>query len=119
MSLTRQTITVTGRNAETITATMPAEHIYPFIIHRSINEYYEKVAKERTRYSNKHVVSHLLTGANVGVFPSYQNALKFVRKVKDKPIFLMPTIELMNSHPDWDEVAGRVGRLKLRYGIDE
>ena len=107
MSLTRQTITVTGRDAETITATMPAEHIYPFIIHRSIKEYYEKVAKERTRYSNRHVVSHLFTGANVGVFPNYKNARIFVRKLKDKPLFLMPTIPLLRSHPDWYTVSKR------------
>ena len=118
MSLTRQTITVTGRNAETITATMPAEHIYPFIIHRSIKEYHEKVSKERTRYSNKHVVSHLLTGANVGVFPNYENALIFVRKLKDKPLFLMPTIPLLRSHPDWYTVSKQVKQLKHRYGDD-
>ena len=118
MSLTRQTITVTGRDAETIVATLPAQHIYPFIIHRSIKEYYEKASKERTRYSNKHVVSHLFTGANVGVFPSYDNALIFVRKVKDKPIFLMPTIPLMTAHPDWVEVRKKVQALKHRYGVD-
>ena len=118
MSLTRQTITVTGRNAETITATMPAEHVYPFIIHRSIIEYYAKLEKDRKRYSNKHVVSHLFTGANVGVFPNYENALIFVRKLKDKPIFLMPTIALMRTHPDWYQVRKKVLALKHRYGVD-
>ena len=118
MSLTRQTIKVTGRDAETIVATLPAEHIYPFIIHRSIKEYYEKASKERTRYSNKHVVSHLFTGANVGVFPNYENALIFVRKIKNKPIFLMPTIPLMTTHPDWAEVRKKVQALKHRYGVD-
>tara|TARA_B100000085_G_scaffold280060_1_gene304377 strand:+ start:140 stop:499 length:360 start_codon:yes stop_codon:yes gene_type:complete len=119
MSLTRQTINVTTRGHKQLTLTMPAEHVYPFIIHRSVEEHLEKKRKERTRYSKKHCVTHLLTGAVIGVFPSYENALIFARKLKDRPIFLMPTIELMNSHPDWDEVAGRVGRLKLRYGIDE
>ena len=97
---------------------MPAEHIYPFIIHRSIKEYYEKVSKERTRYSKIHVVSHLFTGANVGVFPCYNNALTFVRKIKNKPIFLMPTIPLMTAHPDWAEVRKKVLALKHRYGVD-
>ena len=118
MSLTRQTIKVTGRDAETIVATLPAEHIYPFIIHRSINEYYEKASKERIRYSKKHVVSHLFTGANVGVFPSYDNALIFVKKIKNKPIFLMPTISLMTEHPDWAKERKKVQALKHRYGIE-
>ena len=118
MSLTIQTIKVAGKNEEVIVATMPAEHIYPFIIHRSIKEYYEKSSKKRTRYSKIHVVSHLFTGANVGVFPSYNNALTFVRKIKNKPIFLMPTIPLMTTHPDWPEVRKKVQALKHRYGVD-
>jgi len=118
MSLTRQTITVTGKRDRTIVATLPAQHIYPFIIHRSIDEYHEKVAGERTRYTKKHCVTHLLTGANVGVFPSYENALTFVRKIKNKPIFLMPTIPLMSRHPDWGEVSRLVADLKSRYAMD-
>ena len=118
MSLTRQTINVTTRDNEQLTLTLPAEHVYPFIIHRSVKEHLEKKQKERTRYSNKHVVSHLLTGANVGVFPNYENALIFVRKLKDKPLFLMPTIPLLRSHPDWHTVSKQVKQLKHRYGED-
>ena len=118
MSLTRQTIVVTGTKDQPITATLPAEHFFPFIIHRSIKEYLEKVANERTRYSNKHVVSHLFTGANIGVFPNYKNALIFTKKLKDQPIFLMPTIPLLQTHPDWYLVSKKVKQLKHKYGVD-
>ena len=116
MSLTRQTILVQTRKHKQMAVTLPAEHIYPFIIHRSVDEYLEKQSGDRTRYSKKHCVTHLLTGAVIAVFENYTNALGFVRKLKDKPIFLMPTIDLLNTHPDWDEVAGRVASLKLHYG---
>ena len=119
MSLTRQTINITTRDNEQMTLTLPAEHVYPFIIHRSVKEHLEKKQKERTRYSKKHVVSHLLTGANVGVFPNYENALVFVRELKDKPIFLMPTIALMRTHPDWYLVSKKVQVLKQTYGVEE
>tara|TARA_B100000287_G_scaffold238689_1_gene224513 strand:- start:50 stop:352 length:303 start_codon:yes stop_codon:yes gene_type:complete len=98
---------------------MPAEHIYPFIIHRGVDEYLEKQAGERTRYSKIHTVSHLLTGACIGKFPSYDNALIFVRKLKDKPIFLMPTVALMRTHPDWYLVSKKVQVLKQTYGAEE
>ena len=119
MSLTIQTITVTGNSNQAIVATLPAEHIYPFIIHRSISEYLEKQSGERTRYTKKHIVTHLLTGACVGVFPNYDNALIFARKLKDKPMFLMPSIELMNKHPDYKAIAKQVSALKLRYALDD
>ena len=118
MSLTIQTITVTGASERTIVATLPAQHVYPFIIHRSIDEYHEKVAGERTRYTKKHCVTHLLTGANVGVFSSYENALTFVRKIKNKPIFLMPTFDLLTTHPDMADVGVVVNELKRLYAID-
>ena len=119
MSLTRQTINVTTRDNEQLTLTLPAEHVYPFIIHRSVEEHLAKKRKERTRYSKIHTVSHLLTGACIGKFPSYDNALIFVRKLKDKPIFLMPTIPLLRSHPDWYLVSKKVQVLKQTYGVEE
>lgn len=118
MSLTRQTINITTRDNEQMTLTMPAEHVYPFIIHRSVEEHLEKKQKERTRYSKIHTVSHLLTGACIGKFPSYDKALIFVRKLKDQPIFLMPTIPLMRTHPDWYLVSKKVSQLKHKYGAD-
>jgi len=119
MSLTIQTINVMTREHEKLTCTMPAEHVYPFIIHRSVKEYLEKKQEKRTRYSNKHVVTHLLTGAQVGVFPSYKNALLFVNKLKNKPIWLMPTYDLLTSHPDIGKVGLLVRRLKADLGMEE
>jgi len=118
MSLTRQTITITSRTGKSISATMPAEHIFPFIIHRALDEYLEKQSGERTRYSKKYVVTHLLTGGQLAIFPNYKNALAVVRKIKNKPIFLMPTIELLTSHPDWRVTNTIVGDLKARYAMD-
>jgi hypothetical protein len=97
---------------------MPAEHVYPFIIHRSVQEYLEKKAGERTRYSRKHVVSHLLTGAQLGVFGKYEHAMIVARKLKNKPIFLMPTYDLLTTHPDMGKTGELVNNLKRRYGVD-
>jgi len=118
MSLTRQTITITSLEGKSISATMPAEHVFPFIIHRALGEYLEKQSGDRTRYSNKHVVTHLLTGGQLATCPNYKNALTIVRKIKNKPIFLMPTIELLTAHPDWKETNTIVGDLKARYAVD-
>ena len=106
-------------NFEQVTCTMPAEHIYPFIIHRSLREWMEKKQKERTRYSKKHVVTHLLSGAQVGVFPSYENALLFVNKIKNKPIWLMPTYDLLTTHPDITKTGRLVRRLKADLACEE
>jgi hypothetical protein len=115
MSLTIQTINVTTTGFKQLSCTMPAEHIYPFIIHRSVDEYLAKKSGERTRYTKKHVVSHLLSGCQLGVFPNYENALAVVRKLKDKPIFLMPTYDLLSTHPDKAKIHKLVAQLKHRY----
>ena len=119
MSLEIQTINVMTKGYEKLVCTMPAEHIYPFIIHRSVQEHLEKKAGERTRYSRKHIVTHLLSGAQVGVFPSYENARMFVSKIKHKPIWLMPTYDLLTSHPDIGKVGRLVRRLKADLGMEE
>lgn len=118
MSLTLQTINVMTHNCGQLTCTMPAEHIYPFIIHRSVKEWKEKQNGVRTRYSKKHVVTHLLTGAQLGVFGRYEHALIVVRKLKNKPIFLMPTYDLLTTHPDMPAVGVVVKELKRLYGVD-
>jgi hypothetical protein len=119
MSLTRQTISVMTHNCNQLTCTLPAEHVYPFIIHRSVREWKEKQNGERTRYSNKHIVTHLLSGCQLGVFPNYENALTFVRKLKNKPIWLMPTYDLIVNHPDKMEISVLVKRLKSKLGMEE
>ncbi len=119
MSLETQTINVMTKGYEKLVCTMPAEHVYPFIIHRSVQEYLEKKSGERTRYSKKHIVTHLLTGAQVGVFPSYKNALLFVNKLKNKSIWLMPTYDLLTSHPDIGKTGTLVRRLKADLGMEE
>ena len=119
MSLTIQTISVMTYNHQQITVTMPAEVVYPFIIHRSVKEYYDKQKDERRHYSKKHVVSHLLSGCQLGIFPNYDNALTFVRKIKNKPIWLMPTYDLIVNHPDKMEISVLVKRLKSKLGMEE
>ena len=119
MSLEIQTISVMTKHHSNLTCTMPAEHVYPFIIHRCVKEWREKHQGERTRYSKKHVVTHLLSGAQVGVFPSYENALLFVNKVKHKPIWLMPTYDLITSHPDIGKTGALVRRLKADLACEE
>jgi hypothetical protein len=118
MALSLQTITITTTGYEQMSVTMPAEHVYPFIIHRSIDEYLQKKDGERTRYSNKHIISHLFTGALIGVFPTYKNALLVALKLKNKNIFLMPTVDLVTSHPDMPDVGALVSDLKKKFGCD-
>jgi len=98
--------------------TIPAKHVYPFIIHRSVEEHLEKKKGDRTRYSKKHVVSHLLSGCLLAVFPNYKNALTFVEKLKHKPFFLMPTYDLLYNHPDKDKIGKLVSLLKSKYALD-
>ena len=117
MSLTMQSIQLATDQHSSKAFTMPAEHIYPFIIHRSIGETIEKENGERARYSKKHCVSHLLTGALLGVFPSYDNAHRVVNAIKEEPIWLMPSTDLLSIHSDWDRVAAKVRELKQIYRV--
>ena len=116
MSLTKQTINLATDETSRTSFTMPAEHVYPFIIHRTIDETREKERGQRERYSKKLCVTHLLTGALLGTFASYENARQVVKLIKDEAIWLMPTTALLGAHPDWDRVAEKVRDLKDRYG---
>ena len=116
MSLTIQSIQLATDETSRTSFTMPAKHIYPFIIHRTIDETREKENGERSRYSKKLCISHLLTGALLGTFASYGDACQVVKLIKDEAIWLMPTTALLGAHPDWDRVATKVRDLKDRYG---
>ena len=116
MSLTMQTIRLATTETERTSFTMPAKHIYPFIIHRTIDETREKERGERERYSRKLCISHLLTGALLGTFDNYEAAWHVVNEIKDEAIWLMPTTDLLGSHPDWERVAERVRDLKHVHG---
>jgi len=116
MSLTTQTIQLATDETSRTSFTMPAKHVYPFIIHRTIDETREKERGQRERYSKKLCVTHLLTGAMLGTFSSYGDACQVVHAIKDEPIWLMPTTTLLGTHPDWERVAERVRDLKHRYG---
>ena len=116
MSLTKQTINLATDVTERTSFTMPAKHIYPFIIHRTIDETREKEDGRRERYSRKLCVTHLLTGALLGTFGNYEAARIVVNAIKDEAIWLMPTTTLLGAHPDWERVAEQVRDLKDRYG---
>ena len=116
MSLTIQSINLATAETERTSFNMPAEHVYPFIIHRTIDETRQKEQGQRERYSKKLCVSHLLTGALLGTFASYDNARQVVKLIKDEAIWLMPTTKLLGDHPDWERVAEKVRDLKHRYG---
>jgi len=119
MSLKLQTISVCSSKSERLTVTVPAEHIYPFIIHRSVSEWLEKQKGERTRYSKKLIVTHLLTGGLIAVFTNYDDAKGFVRKIKDHSIWLMPDPDLFPSHPDYYAYSDKIKRLKRQYSAIE
>jgi len=116
MSLTMQSILLATDETSRTSFNMPAKHIYPFIIHRTIDETREKERGRRERYSKKLCVSHLLTGALLGTFDNYEAARIVVNQIKDEPIWLMPTTDLLGAHPDWERVAEKVRDLKHRYG---
>jgi len=121
MSLTRQTITVASNvgDGNKTTVTMPAQHVYPFIIHKSLIEWNEKQDGERTRYTKQCIVSHLYTGYLVAHCKDYKNAFEITKRIKDKPIFLMPTVETMRMHDDWHKTAVMMRELKEKYAISQ
>ena len=116
MSLTMQSILLATDETSRTSFNMPAEHIYPFIIHRTIDETRQKERGERERYSKKLCVTHLLTGALLGTFDNYEAARIVVDAIKDEAIWLMPTTTLLGAHPDWERVAEQVRNLKHDYG---
>ncbi len=115
MSLTIQSILLATTANGNSRFKLPCEFLYPLVIHRSVDETREKESGERSRYSSKFLVSHLLSGGQLATCPSYQNAFRFAKALQDEPIFLMPTAALLPKHPDWDRVAAMVARLKDRY----
>jgi len=115
MSLKLQTILLaTGENAKQLFTT-PCEFFYPIAIHRSIDETRAKESGERSRFSKKVVVSHLLTGGQLALCTSYDDAYAIAVTLQHEDIFLMPTIPLLTAHPDWDRVAVLVRELKSAY----
>ena len=115
MSLTIQTILVATSESTKQLFTTPCEFFYPIAIHRSIDETKEKERGERTRFSKKVVVSHLLTGGQLALCPSYDDAYAIAEALQHEDIFLMPTVPLLTTHPDWDRVAALVRELKSAY----
>lgn len=112
MSLTMQSILVaTSKNNKQLFTT-PCEFFYPIAIHRSIDETREKERGERSRFSSKVVVTHLLTGGQLALCSSYEGARDFAEALQEEEIFLMPTVPLLTAHPDWDRVAVKVRDLK-------
>ena len=53
MSLTKQTIILATSEHAKASFTMPAEHIYPFLIHRTIDETREKERGKREKGKGK------------------------------------------------------------------
>lgn len=118
MSLKMQAITVVGRRSGKITVTLPAEHVYPFIIHKPFGEWVDKESGDRKRYSSKIAVTHLYSGGRMGLFKNYEDAFLFVSEIKNYPIWLMPTPELLSAHPDWGNICEIVTKLKSSLAIE-
>ena len=115
MSLKIQTILLaTGESTKQLVTT-PCEFFYPLAIHRTIDETIEKNSGKRSRFSRKVVVSHLLTGGQLAMCRSYEDAHAIAEALQEEEIFLMPTIDLLMAHPDWDRVAAKVRELKRTY----
>jgi len=112
MSLKIQTILLaTGESTKQLVTT-PCEFFYPLVIHRTIDETRAKESGERSRFSKKVAVSHLLTGGQLALCRSYENAYAIAEALQEEEIFLMPSIDLLMTHPDWDRVAAKVRELK-------
>ena len=116
MSLEIQTIILSTGESTKALFTTPCEFLYPLAIHRTIDETRAKERGERQRFSKKVAVSHLLTGGQLALCRGYENAYAIAEALQDEAIFLMPTIHLLTTHPDWDRVAVKVRELKRAYG---
>ena len=115
MSLKLQTILLAVGEDTKRLLTTPCEFFYPLAIHRTVDETREKLTGERQRFSKKVAVSHLLTGGQLALCSDYATAHAIAQALQDEPIFLMPTIDLLTAHPDWDRVAVKVRELKRAY----
>ena len=115
MSLKMQTILLSTGEHNKQLFTTPCEFLYPLAIHRCLDETREKERGERQRFSKRVAVSHLLTGGQLALCHGYDDALAIAEALQEEPIFLMPTIHLLTTHPDWDNVAAKVGELKRAY----
>ena len=112
MSLKIQTILLaTGENSKQLFTTQ-CEFLYPLAVHRTIDETREKERGERLRFSKRVAVSHLLTGGQLALCHNYEDAFAFAKALHEEEIFLMPTIDLLTTHPDWARVAEKVRDLK-------
>ena len=115
MSLKTQTILLAVGEHTKQLFTTPCEFLYPLAIHRCLDETRAKQRGDRERFSSKVAVSHLLTGGQLAVCRGYENAHAIAEALQEEPIFLMPTIDLLTTHPDWDRVATKVRELKRTY----
>ena len=115
MSLKMQTILLSTGEHNKQLFTTPCEFFYPLAIHRCLDETRAKERGERSRFSKKVAVSHLLTGGQLALCRGYDNAHAIAEALQDEPIFLMPTIHLLTTHPDWDRVAVKVRELKRTH----
>ena len=115
MSLEIQTILLsTGEHTKALFTT-PCEFLYPLAIHRCLDETRAKERGIRERFSSKVAMSHLLTGGLLALCRGYDDARAIAEALQEEEIFLMPTIDLLTTHPDWDRVATKVRELKRTY----
>ena len=115
MSLEIQTILLSTGESTKQLVTTPCEFLYPLAIHRTIDETRAKESGERSRFSRKVAVSHLLTGGQLALCASYAAAYAIAEALYEEEMWLMPTIHLLTTHPDWDRVAVKVRELKRAY----
>ena len=116
MSLTIQSVLLSTGESTKALFTTPCEFLYPLVIHRTIDETRAKERGDRQRFSKKVAVSHLLTGGQLALCRGYANAHAIAEALQQEEIFLMPTVPLLTTHPDWERVAEKVRYLKDRYG---
>ena len=117
MALKTQSLLLATASYKKMLYTLPCEHFYPIVIHRTIDETREKESGLRCRYSSKVAVTHLLSGGQLALCLCYEHARIIAEELKDEVIFLMPTVDLLTTHPDWDRVAEKVTELKSKYAI--
>tara|TARA_B100000686_G_scaffold310004_1_gene352457 strand:- start:382 stop:741 length:360 start_codon:yes stop_codon:yes gene_type:complete len=115
MSLKMQTILLSTGEYDKQLFTTPCEFFYPLAIHRCLDETRAKARGERSRFSSKVAVSHLLTGGLLALCRGYDDARAIADALQEEEIFLMPSIDLLTTHPDWDRVAVKVRELKRDY----
>ena len=84
--------------------------INPLVIHRVLDNV------ETGEYSKKSwVVTHTYTGYSIGVSGKYQYCKVIAEQLLSEPVLWMLSLEMMQDHPDYNNLANKIAVLRDKY----